>query len=158
MAMGRKLWSNLEEIISSIMIAIMVTVAFVNVITRYFIKMSLAWTEELEVNLFVWMVLLGVAIAFKKGGHLGMSFIYEKFPPRYRKGFFLMSVLLGVIFFGTLAYLGYLEVRDEIALGVTTESLGIPVCIYTIATPVLSLLVIVRMLQAAVKQILAEEY
>lgn len=69
------------------MIAIMVTVAFVNVITRYFIKMSLAWTEELEVNLFVWLVLLGTALAFKKGGHLGMSFIYEKFSLNIGKFF-----------------------------------------------------------------------
>ncbi|MDK2783276.1 MAG: C4-dicarboxylate transporter, DctQ subunit [Thermococcaceae archaeon] len=156
--MGKKLWSNLEELISSVMIAIMVTVAFVNVITRYFIKISLAWTEELEVNLFVWLVLLGTAMAFKKGGHLGMGFIYEKFPPKYRKSLFAMSVALGVAFFSVLAYLGYLEVRDEIDLGVTTESLGIPVYIYTIATPVLSVLVIVRMLQAAVRRIRAGEY
>ena len=140
------------------MIAIMVTVAFVNVITRYFIKMSLAWTEELEVNLFVWLVLLGTALAFKKGGHLGMSFIYEKFSPKYRKVLFAMSIGLGTVFFAVLAYLGYLEVRDEIALSVTTESLGIPVYIYTIATPVLSVLIIIRIFQAAVKQIRAGKY
>lgn len=156
--MGKKIWNNLEEIISSAMIAIMVTVAFVNVITRYFIKMSLAWTEELEVNLFVWLVLLGTALAFKKGGHLGMSFIYEKFSPKYRKVLFAMSIGLGTVFFVVLAYLGYLEVRDEIALSVTTESLGIPVYIYTIATPVLSVLIIIRMFQAAVKQIHAGKY
>jgi len=156
--MGKKIWNNLEEIISSAMIAIMVTVAFVNVITRYFIKMSLAWTEELEVNLFVWLVLLGTALAFKKGGHLGMSFIYEKFSPKYRKVLFAMSIGLGTVFFAVLAYLGYLEVRDEIALSVTTESLGIPVYIYTIATPVLSVLIIIRMFQAAVKQIHAGKY
>ena len=156
--MGKKIWNNLEEIISSAMIAIMVTVAFVNVITRYFIKMSLAWTEELEVNLFVWLVLLGTALAFKKGGHLGMSFIYEKFSPKYRKVLFAMSIGLGTVFFAVLAYLGYLEVRDEIALSVTTESLGIPVYIYTIATPVLSVLIIIRMFQAAVKQIRAGKY
>jgi len=156
--MGKKIWNNLEEIISSAMIAIMVTVAFVNVITRYFIKMSLAWTEELEVNLFVWLVLLGTALAFKKGGHLGMSFIYEKFSPKYRKVLFAMSIGLGTVFFAVLAYLGYLEVRDEIALSVTTESLGIPVYIYTIATPVLSVLIIIRIFQAAVKQIRAGKY
>ena len=156
--MGKKIWNNLEEIISSAMIAIMVTVAFVNVITRYFIKMSLAWTEELEVNLFVWLVLLGTALAFKKGGHLGMSFIYEKFSPKYRKVLFAMSIGLGTVFFVVLAYLGYLEVRDEIALSVTTESLGIPVYIYTIATPVLSVLIIIRIFQAAVKQIRAGKY
>lgn len=69
-----------------------------------------------------------------------------------------MSIGLGTVFFVVLAYLGYLEVRDEIALSVTTESLGIPVYIYTIATPVLSVLIIIRMFQAAVKQIHAGKY
>jgi len=156
--MARKIWENLEEIIGSIIVAVMVTIAFVNVLTRYFIKMSLSWTEEIEVNLFVWLVLFGTAVAFKRGGHLGMSFVYERFPPKIRKFLFIVSIVLCVGFFGVLAYLGYVEVCDEIDLCVTTESLAIPVCIYTVATPLLSILVIFRLLQAAVGQLRKDDY
>lgn len=156
--MARKIWENLEEIVGSIMVAVMVTIAFVNVLTRYFIKMSLSWTEEIEVNLFVWLVLLGTAVAFKKGGHLGMSFIYDKFPRKARKFLLMVSVALCMVFFGVLAYLGYIEVCDEIDLCVTTESLAIPVCIYTVATPALSILVMFRLLQTAARQLRKGDY
>jgi len=43
------------------------------------------------------------------------------------------------------------EVIDEIALDVTTESLDIPVWIYTIATPVFSVLIILRLLQHSIQ-------
>ena len=156
--MARKIWENLEEIVGSIMVAVMVTIAFVNVLTRYFIKMSLSWTEEIEVNLFVWLVLLGTAVAFKKGGHLGMSFIYDKFSRKARKILLMVSVALCMVFFGVLAYLGYIEVCDEIDLCVTTESLAIPVCIYTVATPALSILVMFRLLQTAARQLRKGDY
>ncbi len=44
----------------------MVTVAFVNVVSRFTFNFSIAYVEELTVNLFVWLTLFGAAIAFKK--------------------------------------------------------------------------------------------
>ncbi len=61
-----------------------------------------------------------------------------------------------MIFFGALAYAGALEVLDEISLDVTSESLGIPVWWYTIATPLFSLLVIFRMLQRSLGDLRAD--
>ncbi|WP_026368323.1 MULTISPECIES: TRAP transporter small permease [Aminiphilus] len=145
--MIRTLWTHFEEIAGSIILAVMTTVAFLNVVTRYFIKYSFSFTEEIEVNLFVWLVLLGTSLAFRKGAHLSMNFFYDRFPPAVRKIFFLATTGICVAFFAVLAHLGRLEVLDELALSVTTESLGIPVVVYTAAVPVLSLLVIVRILQ-----------
>ncbi|MCF7936404.1 MAG: TRAP transporter small permease [Synergistales bacterium] len=156
--MALRIWRNLEELVGSVMIAVMVTIAFVNVVTRYFIHMSLAWTEEIEVNLFVWLVLLGTAMAFKRGGHLAMSFVYNRFPRGLRLGCYLFFIGLTAVFFGVLAYLGYREVCDEVALCVTTESLAIPVYYYTIATPLLSILVIIRLIQSGVETIRNDEY
>ncbi len=129
----------------------MVFIAFINVITRYFIKYPLAFTEELEVNLFVWLVLLGSALAFRKGSHLCMGFIYEKFSPRIRRVLWAISVILSVTFFAILMYWGISEVRDEIALDVRSESLEIPVYYYTISIPLISALIIFRIIQKAIQ-------
>ncbi|WP_286847193.1 MULTISPECIES: TRAP transporter small permease [Aminobacterium] len=145
--MLKKIWDHFEEVVGSVMLMIMVSVAFLNVVTRYFIKYSLSFTEELEVNLFVWLVMLGTSLAFRKGANLSMTFFYERFSEKKRAFFFLCSSVATMLFFGILAYLGYIEVVDEIALNVTTESLDIPVWIYTIATPVFSVLIIIRMAQ-----------
>ena len=139
--------SRFEEILGSLLLAVMVTIAFINVIVRYCSSFSFAWTEELTINFFVWVVLLGTARAFREGSHLGMSLLYDKMSRTGRIACTLVSVAFCILFFGALAWAGFLEVLDEYELEVTSESLGIPVWWYTIATPLFSLLIIVRVLQ-----------
>ncbi len=156
--MTKKILDHFEEILGSIILLVMAVITFANVITRYFIFHALSFTEEVTINMFVWLVMLGTAIAFKQNSHLSMTFIYDRFPPKWRKGFFFFSTGLSLLFFGLLAYLGYLEVRDEIDLGVTTESLAIPVYYYTIALPVFSVLICFRIAQSALETIRAGKF
>ncbi|UZP66254.1 TRAP transporter small permease [Desulfovibrio mangrovi] len=136
-----------EELLGSALLFVMVSIAFINVITRYCIKMSLAWTEEITVNLFVWVVLLGTAFAFRKDSHLGVTMFYDALPKWGQRICYVVFLAASLGFFAVLFYLGLTEVRDEIDLEVTTESLAIPVWWYTIATPAFSLLIIIRILQ-----------
>ena len=131
----------------------MAAIAFINVIVRYCTSFSFAWTEELTINFFVWVVLLGTSRAFREGGHLGMTALYDALPRRLRCCCYWGSVLLGVCFFGALCWTGLTEVLDEIDLEVTSEALGIPVWWYTIATPLFSLLIIFRIAQRAVEDL-----
>ena len=56
------------------------------------------------------------------------------------------------------ASLGAIEVIDEIELNVSSESLDIPVWLYTIATPLFSALIIVRILQRTVEDIQKQNF
>ena len=145
--MLRFLGDHFEELLGSALLAVMAVIAFVNVIVRYCTSFSFAWTEEMTVNFFVWVVLLGTARVFRTGGHLGMTLFYDTLPRPVRHLCQWIGIVVCVVFFGALAYAGALEVLDEMSLEVTSESLGIPVWWYPIATPLFSLLVIVRMLQ-----------
>lgn len=147
--MLRFLNAHFEEILGSLLLAVMVTVAFVNVIVRYCTSFSFAWSEELTINFFVWVTLLGTARAFRDGSHLAMSIVYDALPRNGRILCYLTACLICVIFFGSLVYTGSLEVIDEFELQSISESLAIPVWCYTIATPLFSLLIILRMLQRA---------
>lgn len=138
-----------EELLGSLLLFAMVSIAFANVITRYCIKMSFAWTEEITVNLFVWVVMLGTSFAFRNDSHLGVTMLHDALPKWARRFCYGLFLVACIGFFGTLFYLGVTEVRDEIDLDVTTESLAIPVWWYTIATPAFSLLTIIRILQRA---------
>ncbi|NLM71789.1 MAG: TRAP transporter small permease, partial [Synergistaceae bacterium] len=131
---------------------------FANVVTRYFIFYALAFTEEVTINLFVWLVMLGTAIAFKKGANLSMTFVYDKLPARGRKLCFFSSTALSLAFFALLAYLGYVQVSDEIALSVTSPSLALPVWWYTISLPVFSALIFIRILQAAIETVRSDGF
>ncbi len=141
---------HFEEVLGSALFAVMVTVSFVNVVVRYCTNFSFAWSEELTVNLFVWVVLLGTAIAFRERANLALSLVYEKSPKAARLAFYLISIALCIAFFGALLWTGAVEVLDEIELESTSESLEIPVWCYTCATPLFSGLIIFRILQQAV--------
>ncbi len=147
--MPRFLAAHFEELLGSFLLAVMAAIAFINVIVRYCSSFSFAWTEEMTVNFFVWVTLLGTARAFRNGTHLAMSIVYDSLPKKGRLCCYLLSCLLCIIFFGALFWTGSIEVLDEYELESISESLGIPVWWYTIATPALSLLTIARMLQRA---------
>ena len=70
----------------------------------------------------------------------------------------LLSIALCLVFFGALAWTGWLEVRDEYELEVISEALAIPVWWYTIATPLFSVLIIFRMLQRACADLRSGSY
>ena len=144
---------HFEELLGSIMLAVMALIAFANVIVRYCTTFSLAWTEEITINFFVWVVLLGTACAFRDSTNLGMSILYSALPRTWRKLSYWLGILLCFVFFGALCWTGVLEVIDEIDLESQSESLGIPVWWYTIATPVFSLLIIFRMAQRSFKDL-----
>lgn len=101
--MGTKMWSLLdkrfEDLLGSFILAVMAVIAFINVIVRYCTSFSFAWTEEITINFFVWITMLGTARAFREGGHLGMTALYDSLPLRYRRLCYWGSVLLGVFFF-----------------------------------------------------------
>lgn len=145
--MLRKIFDNFEELLGSVVLAVMVTIAFANVITRYFIYYPLAFTEEVTINMFVWLVMLGTSMAFRKNANLCMSFFYNLLPRAGRRLCFYASGAMTISFFSVLAWLGYTQVMDEMMLNVTTESLAIPAWIYSIALPAFSVLIIIRFVQ-----------
>lgn len=133
-----------------LVLAVMTLVAFVNVVTRYLIRFALAFTEEIVVSLFVWLTLLGTAIAFRQGSHLGFSFIVDRAPKAMQRVFIWFAAALGVVLFGFLIYFGIGQIRSERMLGTTSESLAIPQWWYTAGIPVIGLLIIARIIEGAI--------
>lgn len=136
-----------EELLGAAVLAVMTCIAFINVIVRYCTNLSFSASEELTVNLFVWLVLLGTSIAFREGTNFSMTLLYSALPRGMRKVLYLFGTLCSVAFFVWLCWLGWVEVMDEYELSVSSESLDIPVWIYTMATPLFSALTVFRILQ-----------
>ena len=148
--MGR-LGDRLEEGACVLVFVVMTVVAFVNVITRYVVQYSLAFTEEIVVSLFVWLTLLGSAIAFREGSHLAFTYLVDRAPPALRRLALWLSSTLSVLLFVLLIYYGLLQIRSERMLGTTSEALAIPQWWYTAGIPVVGLLIVLRIVQAAVR-------
>lgn len=76
-----------------------------------------------------------------------MNLIYNASPLPARKVMYIFGVVCSLVFFSALIYLGAIEVWDEYSLDVSSESLDIPVWLYTMATPLFSILIVIRILQ-----------
>lgn len=140
--------NNVEEYVSAILLFVMFLVAFINVLSRYLLKASLAFIEEIEVNFFVWVTLLGVAVAFKRGSHLSMSFLKEKAPQNIQKFLTILSMILSLSVFIVIIYLTSVLIYREITIYRTSSmALNIPMWIYYTGMLLCSLAVTLRITQ-----------
>lgn len=149
---------GIEGVLGAVFLAIMVTISFLNVITRYILKYSMAFTEELTLYLFVWVTLLGTSLAFKDGVNISVTIFYNKFNKKWRKCLYLFATTCTIIFFAGLAYYGIVEVMEEIEMNVMTEALEFPVWFFTISMPIVAIFTILRVLVRANKDIRNGDY
>jgi TRAP-type C4-dicarboxylate transport system permease small subunit len=140
-----------EEILACLLLTVMAVIAFLNVVIRYLSTQSFAFTEEVVLNLFVWLTLLGISYGYRTNAHLAMEFAFDRLPLRVQSFCRHFSNALSVVFFLILGYWGVWQVSDEIVLNSVTEALRTPTWIYSICVPAFSLLIIVRILQQYAK-------
>ena len=138
------LLNRFEEVIGTVCLAIMVTIDFVNVLTRYVFKYSMAFTEELTLYLFVWVTMMGASLAFREGTNMAVSFIFDHCGKSVQKWLVVLSAILSITFFIVLGYFGVIQVIDEIDFQAMTEAIELPMWWFTIAMPVCAVCTIVR--------------
>jgi len=128
--------------IASTLLFLMAAIAFVNVLSRYLFHFSFAATEEITINLFVWLTVVGSGIAFERGGQLGMVTLFNIFPGPLKKIIIIFSALASAILFIIVDIFTIQAIYEEITLfEATSPALGIPVWIYYIGVPILSIFV-----------------
>jgi C4-dicarboxylate transporter DctQ subunit len=144
-----------EEYLCAFLIALMATLAFANVIVRYLTDQSLAFTEELIINLFVLATLLGTSMAFKRGAHLGMTFIDTVLSPKALRWVAGLVAVCGIALFVVLFYYGVDMVIQEYESEMVTYSMALPMWWFGLSVPVGSFIVVIRVVQAAVQELRA---
>jgi TRAP-type C4-dicarboxylate transport system permease small subunit len=111
----------------ALLVAIVV-VAFMQVVFRYVLKVSLDWSEELARFLFMWLACLGAAYAFKSRSHFALTFVVDRFPQGARRLIAHVVVLVVSTFLLMFTYQAVKytwSVRNQIAPG-TQMSMAIP--------------------------------
>ncbi|MFW6242243.1 MAG: TRAP transporter small permease [Thermodesulfobacteriota bacterium] len=133
---------RLDYWIAAILLFVMASVAFVNILSRHLFHFSFAATEEITINLFVWMTVVGSGIAFERGAQLGMVTFFGKFPRAMKIGVVYLGSGLGALLFILVDWYLIRAIYDEVTLfQAMSGSLGIPVWIYYAGVPVLSIFV-----------------
>lgn len=144
---------RIEEIIVVLSLAIMSVIAFLNVITRNIFDLSLAFTEEITINLFVFLTFVGAAIGVRKGAHLGFSLLLDKVSPSIRQVLTMLIALISVIFFMFIAYYGVEMMIFQFDIDAKTPALGWPKWLFSLSIPLGSLLCAIRTIEVTVREL-----
>src|SRR5699024_2649593 len=104
--MEKPLWRRfaLDEWLCALLLAAMVAIAFANVLGRFLFDYSLAFTEELTINFFVYVVILGAGLGFEQLIHPKFESLFSRFPAGVRAALIVLSYLLTVALFAALLW------------------------------------------------------
>ncbi len=133
---------RIDHWIVAILLFTMASIAFVNILSRYLFHFSFAATEEITINLFVWVTVIGSGLAFERGGQLGMVTLYNLFPKKFKTLVIVFSAALSAVLFLLVDIYMIQAIYEELTLfNATSAALGIPVWIYYVGVPIFSVFV-----------------
>lgn len=109
-------------------------IVFLQVLSRYVFHHPFDWPEELARFLFVWVALLGAALALNRGVHFSIDALVKRFSNRWHWLTALSVHILLSIFILTVAYKGFqlaMRVKNQpspgMEISMTFPYLSVPV-------------------------------
>ncbi len=122
-----KLTKVLKLLLAVIFISCLI-IGVAQVLARYILPFNLSWTNEITVYGFVWMSMIGAALAGGEKGHIAMEFVKARLKGRTRKFIEVVIYTSSLITFFILTYYGtILTLRNVIQLSPVMQiSMAIP--------------------------------
>ena len=99
-----------ETAVVILLVTLLTAVTFAQVITRYVLGDPLIWSEEAARYLFVWVSMVGAALALREGGHFGLDVLIRPMP-RLKPILGPLVTLVMVVFLVILLKTGIDETR-----------------------------------------------
>src|SRR4051812_7774318 len=74
----------LVEIPAALLVVAEIVILFAGVVARYGLHRPLIWSDELASILFLWLAMLGAAVAFRRAEHMRMTAVVASARPATR--------------------------------------------------------------------------
>ena len=85
---------RLIELPTAALVLVEILVLFAGVVSRFGLHRPLLWSDELASILFLWLAMLGAAVAMQRGQHMRLTAVVGMLPPR---GQWLAAVRVGAM-------------------------------------------------------------
>lgn len=141
-----KLYDSLIEKAIAVLFGFLVVSLFAQVISRYLFNFPIMWTDEIGRYVFIWIVYLGSAAAFKNKSHLIVDVFTQKMPQKlqYYLNLFFHIVIILFLFLVFIFGLQYaMNNMSNPAYSTSIISLGVAY----ISVPVGALLMIINIIR-----------
>ena len=99
------------ELLVAAIFAAIACIALLQVFHRFALNSSLSWSEEAQIFGHIWIVFLGIPIAYRRGAHLYIETFCDMLPRKARTVFNLLIELLWAAFAVSLMLLGGMVAR-----------------------------------------------
>lgn len=126
--------ANLDIVVASVILAILIVLTFLGVIWRYIFNAPFTWLEEVQTSCMVWIVFAAAGAAFRSGNHVAIEMIVDLMPAKMQK---VMEWIISAVVVVVIGYLfwqsiGFIQVF--LKSGRSTSMLKIPyAAVYGIA-------------------------
>ncbi|HBW13759.1 MULTISPECIES: TRAP transporter small permease [Proteiniclasticum] len=117
----RNFFVHFELIIGSVFLSITSVLVLINVFTRYFLRFTFNWTEEVAVGAFVWVIFLGLASAYKTKGLIGIEVLTNLVPDKYQPIVLMITSSVVTVLSGTMFYLSFLYFMNSTKITAALE-------------------------------------
>ena len=114
----------LVEIPAAVLVVAEIVILFAGVVARYGLHQPLIWSDELASILFLWLAMLGAAVAFRRSEHMRMTAIVASAKPAMRAWLDVVATCAALAFLLLIAWPAYEYAYEESFI--TTPALQIP--------------------------------
>src|ERR1700682_1573610 len=114
----------LVEIPAALLVVAQIVILFTGVVARYGLHRPLIWSDELASILFLWLAMLGAAVAFRRSEHMRMTAIVASARPAMRAYLDVVATCAALAFLLLIAWPAYEYAYEESFI--TTPALQIP--------------------------------
>src|SRR5580704_16419338 len=103
----------LVEIPAAILVVAEIVILFAGVVSRYVLHSPLIWSDELASILFLWLALLGSAVAFRRVEHMRMTAIVASARPAMRAYLDMVATCAALAFLLMIVWPSYDYAYEE---------------------------------------------
>src|SRR4051812_32900185 len=103
----------LVEIPAAVLVVAEIVILFAGVIARYGLHRPLIWSDELASILFLWLAMLGAAVAFRRAEHMRMTAVVASAKPATRAYLDLVATCAALAFLLMIAWPAYEYAYEE---------------------------------------------
>jgi tripartite ATP-independent transporter DctM subunit len=112
------------EVPAALLVVAEIVILFAGVVARYGLHRPLIWSDELASILFLWLAMLGAAVAFRRAEHMRMTAVVASAKPAMRAYLDVVATCAALAFLLLIAGPAYEYAYEESFI--TTPALQIP--------------------------------
>lgn len=141
---------HFEEYLLVVLMVVEILIVFAQVLTRFVLKIPLAWSEEIARYIFIWLVWVGAAYATKENKNIKIDILSSKFTGTTKV---VAEAFTGILFIALMIFMLYTTSKVTMTV-YTSKSIAtgshMPMWIAWFSLPLSMFLMIFRFIQNGV--------